>query len=84
MSPTDIERRVDELAEAHSGKAFAEEVRRYAEGLDPGERQELERVLLDRARASDDGIERRWEERSWIRRVLRRVDEAERRSRSGS
>jgi hypothetical protein len=83
VSRREIERRVDELSAAWSGKAFAEEIRRYAEQLDPDGRKELERVLLERARASDDSIERRWEERSWIRRVLRRVEEAERRARSG-
>lgn len=80
MSRREIERRVDELAAAHSGKAFADAVRRYAEGLDPSAREELERVLLERARASDDAIERRFEERNWFRRVLRRIEETERRA----
>ena len=84
MSRREIERRVDELSATWSGKEFAEQVRRYSEQLHPADREELERVLLERARASDDSIERRFEERSWMRRVLRRVEEAERRARSGS
>jgi hypothetical protein len=80
VSRREIERRVDELADAHSGQAFADAISRYAEALDPDAREELERVLLERARASDDTIERRFEERGWFRRVLRRIEEAEQRA----
>ena len=80
MSRLEIERRVDELADAHSGQAFADAISRYADELDPLSREELEHVLLERARAEDDSIERRFEERGWFRRVLRRIEEAEQRA----
>jgi hypothetical protein len=80
VSSREIERRVDELAEAHSGKAFADAISRYADELDPLSREELQHVLLERARAEDDAIERRFEERGWFRRVLRRIEEAEQRA----
>ena len=80
MSRLEIERRVDELADAYTGKAFADAVKSYADGLDPVSREDLEHVLLERARAEDDAIERRFEERGWFRRVLRRIEEAEQRA----
>lgn len=80
MSRREIERRVDELADAYSGQAFADAISRYADGLDPLSREELQHVLLERARAEDDAIERRFEERGWFRRVLRRIEEAEQRA----
>ena len=80
MSRREIELRVDELADAYSGQAFADAISRYADGLDPLSREELQHVLLERARAEDDAIERRFEERGWFRRVLRRIEEAEQRA----
>jgi hypothetical protein len=80
VSRLEIERRVDELADAYSGQAFADAIKSYADGLDPVSREDLEHVLLERARAEDDAIERRFEERGWFRRVLRRIEEAERRA----
>jgi hypothetical protein len=80
VSRLEIERRVDELADAYSGQAFADAISRYADGLDPLSREELQHVLLERARAEDDAIERRFEERGWFRRVLRRIEEAEQRA----
>jgi hypothetical protein len=80
VSRREIELRVDELADAYSGQAFADAISRYADGLDPLSREELQHVLLERARAEDDAIERRFEERGWFRRVLRRIEEAEQRA----
>ena len=80
MSRREIELRVDELADAYSGQAFADAIKGYADGLDPVSREELEHVLLERARAEDDSIERRFEERGWFRRVLRRIEESEQRA----
>ena len=71
MSRREIELRVDELADAYSGQAFADAISRYADGLDPLSREELQHVLLERARAEDDAIERRHCQRRCKRRSRR-------------
>jgi hypothetical protein len=70
---------VDELAEAHSGEAFADAVRRYAGSLAEEEREELKAVLLERARLLEDAVEERFKVRGWFARTLERVEDAERR-----
>ena len=70
----DIESRVDELAEKHSGQAFAAAVAAYADTLDPEAREELGAVLLERAGGPEQAIRHQYEERSWFRRALRRID----------
>ena len=80
MSRVELERRVDELAEEYSGEGFADAVRRYAETLDGDERAELEAVLLERARLFDDAVAERYRHRGWLRRMLDRIEEIERRT----
>lgn len=75
MSPrAELERRVDELAEAHEGAAFAEAVRGYSETLPASEREELKTVLLKRARLLESAVGERYEARGWLRRTLARLD----------
>jgi hypothetical protein len=64
----EVERRVDELAAAHSGRAFADAVAAYADGLDPPAREELERTLLERATSLDRAVMERVDARGWFRR----------------
>jgi Flp pilus assembly protein TadB len=67
-SRAELSRRVDELAEAHSGRAFADAVQAYADELDEGSREELKRVLLERAVGLDQAIMERVDARGWLRR----------------
>ncbi|MCP9485339.1 MAG: hypothetical protein MSC30_05735 [Gaiellaceae bacterium MAG52_C11] len=69
-----LERRVDELASEHSGQAFAAAVAAYADTLDLAEREELGAILLERAGGPEQAIRHQYEERSWFRRALRRID----------
>jgi hypothetical protein len=70
----ELERRVDVLAEKHSGQAFAAAVAAYADSLEPAEREELGDILLERAGGPEQAIQHQYEERSWFRRALRRID----------
>ena len=79
MSRRQLELAVDQLAESHSGEAFAEAVRRYSEGLDEDERKELQAVLLERARLLDNVVDERFKARSWLSRMMQRIEELERR-----
>ena len=78
----ELERRVDELAETHSGKDFAQAVRRLSGELDQDEREELKAVLLERARLFEDAIGERFRARGWMQRTLARIEEIEGRLRS--
>ena len=70
----ELERRVDALAEKHSGQAFAAAVTAYADSLEPAAREELGEILLERAGGPEQAIQHQYEERSWFRRALRRAD----------
>jgi hypothetical protein len=70
----ELERRVDALAEKHSGQAFAAAVAAYADSLEPAAREELGEILLERAGGPEQAIQHQYEERSWFRRALRRAD----------
>jgi len=70
----ELERRVDELGAEHSGRAFAAAVAAYADTLDPAAREELGGILLERAGGPEQAIRHQYEERSWFRRALRRID----------
>ncbi len=65
---SELVRRVDELAEQHSGRAFADAVQAYAEELDEASREELKQVLLERAGGLDQAIMDRVDARGWLRR----------------
>jgi Flp pilus assembly protein TadB len=64
----ELARRVDELAELHSGRAFAAAVQAYADELDEDSREELKEVLLERAIGLDQAIMERVDSRGWLRR----------------
>jgi flagellar biosynthesis regulator FlaF len=64
----ELERRVDELAERHSGQAFADAVRELHSTLGDRERGLLEEILVERAAAAGDAVMRRIDARGWLRR----------------
>jgi hypothetical protein len=63
-----IEGRVDELAEEHSGQAFAEAMRAYSDTLDPASQETLKAILLERAAGFDQALMDRVDARGWFRR----------------
>ena len=68
MTPAGVARRVDELAQQHSGRDFAEAIRAYSETLDEEAQEELKQVLLERAADFDQAIMERVDARGWFRR----------------
>lgn len=66
--PAEIARRVDALAEEHSGRDFADAIRRYSETLDEEGQADLKQILLERAADFDQAIMERVDARGWFRR----------------
>jgi hypothetical protein len=64
----ELERRVDELARDHAGRAFAKAVQAYFDELDPESQEELRSVLLERAASLDQAVMDRVDARGWFRR----------------
>ena len=64
----EIARRVDELAEQHSGRDFADAIRAYSETLDEQAQEELKQIVLERAANFDQAIMERVDARGWFRR----------------
>jgi hypothetical protein len=81
-SRRELEQRVDELAAAYEGEAFADAVRSYSDGLDEEAREELKVILLRRARALEDAVGDRFEAQGWLRRTFGRMADTERGERS--
>ena len=67
-SRREVEQRVDELAAAHTGRAFAVAIASYANELDPVAREQLEQILLERAASLDQAVMERVDARGWFRR----------------
>ena len=63
-----IARRVDALAEQHSGQDFADAIRAYSESLDEEGQAELRQIVLERAADFDQAIMERVDARGWFRR----------------
>ena len=63
-----LERRVDELAEQHSGKAFADAIKELAAGLDSGDAELLREILLERGANFDKAVMDRVDARGWFQR----------------
>lgn len=74
-----LDERLEQLADAHEGREFVDEVSRFAdEELDPRERELLGSVLLERAEeehAFQEVARRRAREYGWWRRTIRRVED---------
>ena len=63
-----IARRVDELAEEYSGRAFADAVRAYSASLDEASQKELKQIVLERAANFDQAVMERVGAAGWFRR----------------
>lgn len=63
-----LEERIDELAAAHSGRAFADAIRDYSETLDDEEKEQLQQLLVERSVNFDQAVMERVDARGWFRR----------------
>jgi len=64
----ELERRVDELAEQHSGRTFADAVKELAAELDTGDTKLLKEILLERGVNFDQAVMDRVDARGWFQR----------------
>jgi len=64
----ELERRVDEFAEQHSGRAFADAVKELAAELDTGDTELLKEILLERGANFDNAVMDRVDARGWFQR----------------
>jgi hypothetical protein len=64
----ELERRVDELAEGHSGGAFADAVKELAAELDSVDGELLKEILLERGANFDQAVMDRVDARGWFQR----------------
>jgi hypothetical protein len=64
----DLERRVDELAEQHSGQAFADAIKALAADLNGDEEDLLKEILLERGAKLDKALMDRVDARGWFQR----------------
>lgn len=75
-----IESRVDELKREHHGKEFAKAIERFAnESLDPGEREILRDLLMERAGEAarhNEEVDDRLRWGGWFRRTFRKLEES--------
>jgi len=63
-----VERRVDELAELHSGDAFADAIKAFAADLNGDEAELLKEILLERGASFDQAVMQRVDARGWFQR----------------
>ena len=68
MDRADLERRVDELAEEHTGQAFADSIKALAADLNGDEEELLKEVLLERGANLDKALMDRVDARGWFQR----------------
>lgn len=68
MNRLQLGARVDELAEEHSGQAFAQAIQELAAGLDADETALLQEILVERAVNFDQAVMERVDARGWLRR----------------
>ncbi len=64
----ELERRVDALAEEHSGQEFADAIKALAADLNGDDAELLKRILLDRGANFDQAVMDRIDARGWLRR----------------
>lgn len=67
-SRAELERRVDELAEEHKGRAFADAIKALAAELDTPDGELLKDILVQRAANLDQAVMERVDARGWFRR----------------
>jgi len=64
----DLERHVDELAEEHTGQAFADSIKTLAADLNSDEEELLKEILLERGANLDKALMDRVDARGWFQR----------------
>ena len=72
-----LERRVDELAAEHSGRAFADAIKAYSETLREDEKGQLQQILVARSVDADQAVMERVDARGWVRRQWDRASGGE-------
>ena len=68
MDRADLERHVDELAEQHTGQAFADAIKALAADLNGDEEELLKEILLERGATFDQAVMDRVDARGWFQR----------------
>ena len=68
MNRAELEWRVDDLAELHSGQAFADAIKALAADLNGDEKELLQQILLERGANFDKAVMDRVDARGWFRR----------------
>ena len=68
LGRADLEWRVDDLAERHSGQAFADAIKAFAADLNGDEQELLKEILLERGATFDQAVMDRVDARGWFRR----------------
>lgn len=63
-----LERRVDELAAEHSGRAFADSIRAFSQTLPDDDKEQLQQILVERSVGVDQAVMERVDARGWFRR----------------
>jgi len=63
-----LEWRVDELAQLHSGQAFADAIKELAAELNGDEEELLKEILLERGATFDQAVMERVDARGWFQR----------------
>jgi len=68
MYRADLEQRVDQLAEQHTGQAFADAIKAYAADLNSDDADLLREILLERGAKLDKALMDRVDARGWFQR----------------
>ncbi len=68
LGRVELERRVAELADEHSGQSFAEAIKAFATGLDSEDTELLKQILLERGANFDQAVMDRVDARGWLHR----------------
>ena len=68
MDRAALEWRVDELAQLHSGQAFADAIKELAAELNGDEEELLKEILLERGATFDQAVMERVDARGWFQR----------------
>jgi predicted site-specific integrase-resolvase len=68
LGRADLEWRVDDLAQQHSGRAFADAIKEIAADLNGDEKELLQQILLERGATFDKAVMDRVDTRGWFQR----------------
>ena len=68
LGRAELERRVAELSDTHSGRDFADAIKAFAAELDGHDTELLKRILLERGANFDQAVMDRVDARGWFQR----------------